>query len=314
MRDLERVKDKIEIRLEPRQVVTLGVATAVFSGVLFAAGYWTGHRQRPEGGAPTGDLARLDAAREGRNAKVSALGDVEFLFPSVVAAGPSRGGPEQVPVRVPAIVVQPSASAEAALPPLGEVPAVPGARGEGTPDPKALTAATTGQPPAPLPPDEAEPSPPATTPRAVEPEPPPPPDEDEPRRLPALTAPPAPATQAPAPATRPPAPTTAAPAPATKAPAPATKAPAAASDGQQPGGRYTLQIKAVKDKAEAEAYAEKVRAAGLTPSTITVDVPGKGRVYRIRVGRFGSIEAARRFQRTLRDRTGITDAGFVTDH
>jgi hypothetical protein len=154
MRDLERVKDKIEIRLEPRQVVTLGVATAVFSGVLFAAGYWTGHRQRPEGGAPTGDLARLDAAREGRNAKVSALGDVEFLFPSVVAAGPSRGGPEQVPVRVPAIVVQPSASAEAALPPLGEVPAVPGARGEGTPDPKALAAATTGQPPAPLPPLE----------------------------------------------------------------------------------------------------------------------------------------------------------------
>ena len=109
-------------------------------------------------------------------------------------------------------------------------------------------------------------------------------------------------------------PATKPPAPATAAPAPATKAPAAASDGQQAGGRYTLQIKAVKDKAEAEAYAEKVRAAGLTPSTITVDVPGKGRVYRIRVGRFGSIEAARRFQRTLRDRTGITDAGFVTDH
>jgi len=300
MRDLERVKDKIEIRLEPRQVVTLGVATAVFSGVLFAAGYWTGHRQRPEAGAPTGDLARLDAAREGRNAKVAALGDVEFLFPSVVAAGPSRGGPEQVPVRVPAIVVQPSASAEAALPPLGEVPAVPGARGEGTPDPKALAAATTGLPPAPLPPDEAEPSRPATTTRTAEPEPPPPPDEDEPRRLPALMATPAPAVKAPA--------------PVTQAPAPATSAPAPVSDGQQPGGRYTLQIKAVKDKAEAEAYAAQVRAAGLTPSTITVDVPGKGRVYRIRVGRFGSIEAARRFQRTLRDRTGIAEAGFVTDH
>ena len=180
MRDLERVKDKIEIRLEPRQVVTLGVATAVFSGVLFAAGYWVGHRQRVEPTAGSGDLARLDAARRpnrpgpGSSAPVAALGDVEFLFPSVVAAGPSRGGPEQVPVRVPAIVMQPSNTENVVA------PAEPAAREEGTPGPKAGTAATPGLPPAPSPPDEDEgrvdgPVSPVTPPRVeVAPIPPPP--------------------------------------------------------------------------------------------------------------------------------------------
>jgi cell division septation protein DedD len=309
MRDLERVKDKIEIRLEPRQVVTLGVATAVFSGVLFAAGYWVGHRQRVEPTAGSGDLARLDAARRpnrpgpGSSAPVAALGDVEFLFPSVVAAGPSRGGPEQVPVRVPAIVMQPSNTENVVA------PAEPAAREEGTPGPKAGTAATPGLPPAPSPPDEDEgrvdgPVSPVTPPRVEVAPIPPPPDEDEPRPLPSLggvvATPRSAAAPAPAPTPTPAAPKAAAPKPERAA-------------GNAAGGSYTLQVKAVKDKAEADDFVARVRAAGLEPSVIIADVPGKGRVYRVRVGRFETMESAKRFQREFKDRTGLPEAGFVTD-
>ncbi len=298
MRDLERVKDKIEIRLEPRQVVTLGVATAVFSGVLFAAGYWVGQRQRVEPTAGSGDLARLDAARRpnragpGSSAPVVALGDVEFLFPSVVAAGPSRGGPEQVPVRVPAIVMQPTSPEPAAV-----APVEPAAREEGTPGPKAGTAATPGMPPAPSPPDEDEgrvdgPVSPVMPPRVEVAPVPPPPDEDEPRPLPSLGV--VVAT------------------PKSAAPTPTAPKPERAA-GNAAEGAYTLQVKAVKDKAEADEFVARVRAAGLEPSVIIADVPGKGRVYRVRVGRFESMESAKRFQREFKDRTGLPEAGFVTD-
>jgi cell division protein FtsN len=280
--------------------VTLGAATAVFSGVLFAAGYWVGQRQRVESTAGSGDLARLDAARRpnraspGSSAPVAALGDVEFLFPSVVAAGPSRGGPEQVPVHVPAIVMQPSNDERGA-----SAPVEPAVREEGTPGPKALAAATPGPSPAPSPPDEDEgrvdgPVTPLTPPRVEVAPIPPPPDEDEPRPLPSLGG----ATAA----------------PKSAAPAPAPAAPKAERDPRSAaGGAYTLQVKAVKDKAEADEFVARVRAAGLEPSVIIADVPGKGRVYRVRVGRFESMESAKRFQREFKDRTGLPEAGFVTD-
>ncbi len=97
MRDLDRVREKIDIRLEPRQVVLLAVATMLFSGALFAAGFMVGRNQavQPARGV-TGDLSRLDAeARAPRDAPGApktpvALGEVEFLFPSVLGSRPAR--------------------------------------------------------------------------------------------------------------------------------------------------------------------------------------------------------------------------------
>jgi DedD protein len=313
MRELDRVKDKIEIRLDPRQVVTLGVATTVFCGMLFGAGYWAGRRQaRPQGNEPT-DLATLDAASravrdEGKSSIPSpALGDVEFLFPAVVAAGPGRG-PEQAPVRVPALIVQSQgglddtprvAAAEpariapppepvrqaalpvaAALPPVEPVRAAPRpvverpiepARPAPPPIERAPVAATP-KPAVPPPPDELEAAPvaPASLAAAV----PAPPDEDDPKKS------------------------------------------ALPREGSSTGGQkaqYTLQVKAARDKGEADAVVEKLRKAGFEPSLIVADVPGKGRYYRVRVGRFENVEKAREFQRKLKAQSGLTDAGFVTD-
>jgi DedD protein len=314
MRELDRVKDKIEIRLDPRQVVTLGVATTVFCGMLFGAGYWAGRRQaRPQGNEPA-DLATLDAASravrdEGKSSIPSpALGDVEFLFPAVVAAGPGRG-PEQAPVRVPALIVQsqgglddtprvaaaepariappPEAVRQAALPVAAALPPVEPVRAAPRPvverpiEParpapplveRAPVAAATPKPAVPPPPDELEAAPaaPASLAAAV----PAPPDEDDPKKS---TLP---------------------------------------REGSSTGGQkaqYTLQVKAARDKGEADAVVEKLRKAGFEPSLIVADVPGKGRYYRVRVGRFENVEKAREFQRKLKAQSGLTDAGFVTD-
>jgi cell division protein FtsN len=291
MRELDRVKDKIEIRLDPRQVVTLGVATTVFCGALFAAGFFVGRKQaRPQVAEQT-NLAALDAAaravREdarGGGVPSPALGDVEFLFPAVVAAGPGRG-PEQAPVRVPALVVQPDPPSrvdpiEAAAPPepVGVNP--PPARALPPVAPPTVsvvpTAPATPRPVSepPPPPDELEP-PRAATPQGVaKAAVPPPPDEDEPR---------------------------------------ANAAPAAGSSTAGQKATYTLQVKAAREKPEADAVAEKLRKAGFEPSLIVAEVPGKGRVYRVRVGRFDSIEKAREFQRRLKAESGLPDAGFITD-
>jgi cell division protein FtsN len=295
MRELDRVKDKIEIRLDPRQVVTLGVATTLFCGALFGAGFFVGRKQARPAAAEPADLAALDAASRavrddarGGGSPAPALGDVEFIFPAVVAAGPGRG-PEQTPVRVPAVVVQPDPGTQIEpravdTSPRNLPPAVPSAAVPSPPMPRVVAeppARVVAEPPArvrpvdepPPPPDELDVARPAaqkSTVTAV----PPPPDEDEPR-------------------------------------AGAAPGPGSSTAGQK--ATYTLQVKAAREKPEADAVVEKLRKAGFEPSLIVADVPGKGRVYRVRVGRFENIEKAREFQRRLKAESGLPDAGFVTD-
>lgn len=315
MRELDRVKDKIEIRLDPRQVMTLGVATTVFCGVLFGAGFWAGRRQARVPANEPANLAALDAASravrdEGRSTIPSpALGDVEFLFPAVVAAGPGRG-PEQTPIRVPAVIVQPYADG------LSDAHVVVAANApRAAPEPFRPAPEPFRPPPEPVrvaaepvrvvaPPviKPVERAPIVETPIAAFPEPkpaavpppsavPPPPDE--------VDAAPKAAVALPAP-------------PDEDEPGKAEARAAGSSNGGQKSG-YTLQVKAARDKDEADAVAEKLRKAGFEPSLIVADVPGKGRYYRVRVGRFENVEEAREFQRKLKARSGLSDAGFVTD-
>lgn len=319
MRELDRVKDKIEIRLDPRQVVTLGVATTVFCGMLFGAGFWAGRRQtRPQGNEPT-NLAALDAASravrdEGKSSIPSpALGDVEFLFPAVVAAGPGRG-PEQAPVRVPALVVQ----SQGGLDDTPSVAAAEPARIVAPPEPvrqAAVPVAAVLPPPAE--PVRAAPRP-VIAERPIEPVRPASPPVERPAFVAAAAAPKAAVPP-------PPDELEAGPAPAKPAVAAAVPAPpdedepkksSLPREGSSTGGQkaqYTLQVKAARDKAEADAVVEKLRKAGFEPSLIVADVPGKGRYYRVRVGRFENVEKAREFQRKLKSQSGLTDAGFVTD-
>jgi cell division septation protein DedD len=90
-------------------------------------------------------------------------------------------------------------------------------------------------------------------------------------------------------------------------------APKAAEPPKPARPQYTLQVKAVQDKAEADAFIAELRKAGFEPQMILADLPGKGRWYRIRVGRFADMDEAREFQRKYKLKSGQPDAGFVTD-
>ena len=77
-------------------------------------------------------------------------------------------------------------------------------------------------------------------------------------------------------------------------------------------GRFTLQVKATKTKSEAESYMASLRRSNFFPHLIVVDTPKKGRFYRIRVGRFETMEEARAFQREFSSRSGQDESGYVT--
>ena len=92
---------------------------------------------------------------------------------------------------------------------------------------------------------------------------------------------------------------------------------AAAPKAPKPSARsersYTLQVKATRSKQEADGFAKRLRRSGFEPHIVLATVPGKGRYYRVRLGRFASMKEARSFQRKYKALTGELDAGFVTD-
>jgi len=95
------------------------------------------------------------------------------------------------------------------------------------------------------------------------------------------------------------------------APAPEPKRPDASSNTRP--RRFTLQVKASRDRDDAERFVASLRKAGFEPHLVLADVPGKGRYYRVRLGRFDSIELARAFQRRYKAKSGRADGGFITD-
>jgi len=62
---------------------------------------------------------------------------------------------------------------------------------------------------------------------------------------------------------------------------------------------YSLQIAATKDAGQADFLLSKLRNRGYDAFKIMVKLPEKGTWYRIRIGKFRSIEAARREQKKL---------------
>ncbi len=293
MRDLDRVRDKIEVRLEPRQVVLLAVGTMLFSGLLFAAGFMLGRSRAPTPApAPLAIGTVASEAIEAADtapARPAAIGEVTFEFPSMLGSRPGREVTRRRPMRLSKGVV-PVAGAKAEAP--AEAPAEEAEAPVGKAEAPAPEIARI-DPPAPKapvdPPAPAAPSPapepiaarPTIAPIPADPEPI---DEDDPD-----AAPPPPAT------------------PPTAAPEP-VRPPEPAADA-----RYTLQVKAARDKAEADAFVAELRKAGFAPHVVLADIPGKGRFFRIRVGRFGSMAEARVFQRRYKRQSGQPDGGFVTD-
>ncbi len=63
--------------------------------------------------------------------------------------------------------------------------------------------------------------------------------------------------------------------------------------------RFTLQLGAFRNRDEAFELISRLRAKGYNPYMVVVDLPGSGRWYRVRLGKFASRGAAEAFMRKV---------------
>jgi DedD protein len=131
--------------------------------------------------------------------------------------------------------------------------------------------------------------------------------------VPAATA--APAAEAPAAAPEAPAPEAAPPAPeavaraATQAAREATTAAAAPAEARpEPakGPVFTVQVASSRDEKDTERLADRLKAAGLDARVVAADIEGRGRWYRVRVGRYETRDEAMRKQARIQLDQGLS--------
>lgn len=303
MRDTERGRERISIQLEPRQITMFIVVSLVTLGGLFAGGYFLGRQHAQDTvamGPALSGLAAIDAegprkaspdSAEARTTP-TALGDVEFMFPSALGSRPGRKVKRRSPVRL----------AEAHVGVQGAAPVSKSTPKVERPEPKIKIA-------------KAKAKAKAKRQRVVEARP----------KRPAKTAP---APKRRVTASLPPSsmarldnaarPAVAVPA-LPVAPVPARLAADEDAPARRPAPsnrnsrRYTVQLKSAHVQDRAETFAAMIRRKGYAPRVVLAQVPGKGTLYRVRVGEFGSRAEARKFQRMFRSKTGHADAGFITE-
>jgi cell division septation protein DedD len=259
LRDVERWKgqDKIEVRLDNRQVFFLFFGSALCACMLFVLGVIVGKRLESRGRAAAPEvqdpLAVLDR-----------INSVGVAGAAVVAAG---GKPAEPALTFPKALIGTSSPPHASTATgthLSNVPATP--RVPVVVAPKAPAA--------------APPRAPAAVPKVV---------ASVPKVLLAATAPPSPRPAAPvtvkvgppSPAVRPVAAVLTAKMP---------PAPVAAVVPPKGAGHFTLQLGSYPDRGEAEAFAKRFTAQGAF--IVSSDVPGKGTWYRVRVGSYVSSQEA----------------------
>ena len=67
---------------------------------------------------------------------------------------------------------------------------------------------------------------------------------------------------------------------------------AAAKKPDATAAHFTLQLSAFPEKSDAEEFMRKIQSAGYKPFLVASEIPGKGVFYRVRVGDYGSRQAA----------------------
>lgn len=72
-----------------------------------------------------------------------------------------------------------------------------------------------------------------------------------------------------------------------------------------PDGNWTLQLSAYQDKAEADRFAAGLRDKGYAPFIVEAKLSGKGTWYRVRMGRFGTKDAASRYLSDFKRETSM---------
>jgi hypothetical protein len=235
-------RDKIEVRLDNRQVFFLFFGSALCACMLFVLGVIVGKRLESRGRAAIPEVQDPLAVLDRINS---------------VGTGASNTSPRPEPaLTFPKALLGSSTKSHAASPPSPRVAALPPAT--------AAVAKVPRPPKAPVPLPKASPPAPrapavAAASRSV---------AVASVRLVALAAP------KPAP-------------PVAPAVAPALSAAAAAAAAK---GKFTLVLSSFPERAEADAFAKRFASQG---AYVTVaDAPGKGGIYRVRVGNYASPQEA----------------------
>ena len=260
LRDVERWKDKIEVRLDNRQVFFLFFGSALVACMLFVLGVLVGKRiesrGRAEAPAVEDPLAILDRFRT----QSAARAEDALTFPGKLIVGtgggtsrvrpPTSARDERLATRESRMAARPVLTA--ATPVSAAVPGI---------SPSATLPARSARPPAPAgglkktvsPAQPADPTPTSDKPAAAV-------------NLPSHSA-------------------------AVGLSGKSTSPPATSSvETDRAKGHFLLQLSAFQDKDEAEAFAR--RFPGKNAYVVATDLPGKGVWYRVRVGSFATLKEA----------------------
>ena len=244
MRDSHRLKEKYELSLDNRQIVSITIASLVVLGGVFMLGVVVGKKLSAETAAlqtqPTDLLGQLDRKTDAletvkADAALTFQDELTRKTPTLVAETPIVRPVEPRPVEVKPAELKPEAVAIAPKPETEPVkPAEP--RLAETPKPEAVATRTV----------------------------------DGGGSLKEAFG---------------------------KAQRPPTEA---AADGA-----WTLQLSAYQDKAEADRFAAGLRDKGYAPYIVEASIPGKGTWFRVRMGRFGTKDAASRYMDDFRRETAM---------
>jgi cell division protein FtsN len=60
-------------------------------------------------------------------------------------------------------------------------------------------------------------------------------------------------------------------------------------------GHFALQAASFPDRAAADEFAERLKAAGVPSYIVSIDLPRRGTWFRVRIGRFNTAEDAQKF-------------------
>ncbi len=268
MRDAHRMKEKFDVTLDNRQIVSLLIAGIVVMGAVFVLGVVVGKKLASDAqtAAAPDLLSALDANAQTLQ-QVQKEPEPPLTFPDELT---KKTGSEPAAPPAPKVVAKVTVS-----------PATPKAT---EPAPKAAEPA----------PKVAE----ATPPKATEPEPKAPALQEEapvvaaaPKAEPAREEAKETGKVEPAPV---PTRTTAREGGGLK------EAIARATQPPQPteavkGGAFTLQLSAFQSRADADRFVGNLRNKGYAPFIVSAEVPKKGTWHRVRMGSFATKEAAARY-------------------
>ncbi|HYG80033.1 MAG TPA: SPOR domain-containing protein, partial [Pyrinomonadaceae bacterium] len=78
------------------------------------------------------------------------------------------------------------------------------------------------------------------------------------------------------------------------------------------GGRFAVQVGSYNEVGQANERAEKLRAAGLDPRVVSVELPKRGTWFRVMVGSFDDRAEASRYGAQLRAK-GVAQDFVIAD-